>query len=271
MADTISEAKTWDWMRSIRQTETLQLMNTNLGSLAIVATFLAAVQAQVISSSLDRNMTNLETASNALFFAGLFVDVLGGTIAIVGSVQIQRAYGLVKQRESSLAGLKDALNSSSRSAEEQDTVALVHHLHYLERVIFPLLHSPGLWSSLSTPLKQSADLVEQIIKDSDVDDHVRITIAYSLSDYRHTTNRLAASSFFTSLGFAASLTVPSLVVAGLVCFTAGASCFVLDTQPVSVWATSFGVLGGTMLLLITVIGFITGIDPRPVSRPFNNV
>jgi len=141
----------------------------------------------------------------------------------------------------------------------------------LEKVIFPLLHSPRLWSSLSTPLQQSADLVDQIIKDSNVDDHVRITVAYSLSDYRHATNRLAARSFFTSFGFAASVTVPYLVIAGLCCFTAGASCFVLDTQPVSVWATSFGVLGGTTVLLITVIGFITGINPRPVSRPFNNV
>ncbi|KAJ6521674.1 hypothetical protein DFH09DRAFT_1331091 [Mycena vulgaris] len=271
MAETVSQAKTWDWMRSIRQSDSLQLMNTNLNSLAIIATFLAAVQAQAISFSLDRDKTRIQTASNALFFAGLFIDVVGGTIAIVGSVQLQRTYGLLRQRESSLAGLKDALKILSATPEAQDPLALVHHLHYLERVIFPLLHSPRLWNSLSQPLRQSADLVEQVLKEYQFEDHLRISFAYALSDYRHTTNRLASSRFRTSLGFAASLTVPPLVIAGLCCFMAGALCLVLDSQPVGVWATSCGVLGGTFILLLTVLAFIIGVDPRPINLPFSDV
>ncbi|KAJ7479626.1 hypothetical protein FB451DRAFT_1239426 [Mycena latifolia] len=274
MADTLSHAKPWEGIRSIRQTDSLQLVNNNLSSLAVIATFLAAVQAQAISFSLDNNTTKIQIATNAFFFAGLFVDVLGGTImiAIVGAVQLQRTYGLLKQRESSLAGLKGAVKTLSGSPKEQDArLALVHHLHYLERVMFPVLNSPQLWSSVSQPLRQSANLVEQIIKDSEFEDHLRITLAYALSDYRHTTNRLASSRFRTSLGFAASLTVPSLVVAGLCCFMAGALCLVLDSQPVQVWATSLGVLGGTLILLLTVMGFIIRIDLRTIELPFKDV
>ncbi|KAJ6572990.1 hypothetical protein B0H10DRAFT_2105982 [Mycena sp. CBHHK59/15] len=271
MADTISQGETWDWMRSIRQTESLQLMSTNLNSLAILATFLAAVQAQAITFSLDKNSTNLQTASNALFFGGLFVDVLGGTIAVVGSVQLQRTYRLLQQRESSLTSLNDVLKNLSRSQRGQDNLALVHHLRLLEIVIFPLLHSPRLWKSLSKPLNESADLVEQILNDSELEDSLRITYMYSISDYRHATTRLATSRFRTSLGFAASLTVPYLVMAGLGCFTAGAVCLVLDSQPVQVWATSFGVLGGTMLSLIAVLGVIVGVEPRRIGLPFHDV
>ncbi|KAJ7631814.1 hypothetical protein B0H17DRAFT_1217688 [Mycena rosella] len=269
MADTLSQMKSSEGMGSIRQTGSLQLVNTNLNSLAVIATFLAAVQAQAISFSVDKNTTKVEIATNTLFFAGLFVDVLSGTIAIVGSVQLQRTYGLLKQRESSLAGLKTAVKTLSSSSNAKDALALVNHLHYLERVMFPLLQSPRLWNSLSQPLRQSADLVEQIIKDSEFEDHLRITFVYSLADYRRITNRLASSRFRTSLGFTASLIVPGLVIAGLCCFMAGALCFVLDSQPVQVWATSIGVLAGTLLLLLTVLGL--NIDPRTIELPFNDV
>ncbi|KAJ7461239.1 hypothetical protein FB451DRAFT_1269336 [Mycena latifolia] len=177
---------------------------------------------------------------------------------------------MLKQRESSLAGLKDVLNTLSGQRNGPDPLALVHHFHYLERVIFPLLHSPRLWNSLAQPLRESADLVEQVIKEYELADHLRITFAYALADYRHTTNRLGRSRFHTSLGFAATLTVPSFVIAGLCCFMAGVLCLVLDSQPFQVWATSCAVLGGTVILLAAVLASIIGVAPRAMkdSEPF---
>ncbi|KAJ7134381.1 hypothetical protein C8R44DRAFT_423537 [Mycena epipterygia] len=263
MADTVSQATTtWDWLRSIRQTDSLQLMNTNLNSLAIIATFLAAVQAQAISFSLNNNHTNLQIAANALFFAGLFADVLSGSIAIVGAVQLQRTYSLVQQRQSSLANLSDALKSPE--GREQGNLALVNHLRFLEMVIFPLLRSPRLWNTLSAPLRHSAQLVECIIKGESL-----TAALYPLADYRHSTNRLAKCRVGTSLGFAASVTVPPLVLAGLACFAVGAICLVLDSQPIAVWVASFAVLGGTLILLLAVLAFVGGID-RPIALPFHD-
>ncbi|KAJ7677108.1 hypothetical protein DFH06DRAFT_1169796 [Mycena polygramma] len=233
MADTVaSQSTTWDWMRSIRKAESLQQMNGSLNSLAVIATFLAGVQAQAISFTLDNNETPLQTTTNTLFFAGLFIDVLSGTIAIVGAVQLQRTYGRLQQRETSLTALQD-VSKNMPQAPELDNVVLAHHLRFLGMVIFPLLHTPRLWDALSEPLKQSANLVEQIFRESDRDHADRITLAYALADYRHTTNRLANSAFRTTLGFAASLTVPWLILAGLCSFASGAAILAFESQPIA--------------------------------------
>ncbi|KAJ7134366.1 hypothetical protein C8R44DRAFT_729820 [Mycena epipterygia] len=261
MAKTVSQVTTRDWLRSIRQTDSLKLMNDNLNSLAIIATFLAAVQAQAISFSLNNNNTNLQITANALFFAGLFADVLSGSIGIVGAVQLQRTYSLVQQRQSSLVDLSDALKSPE--GREQDNLALMHYRRFLEMVIFPLLHSPRLWNTLSAPLNQSAQHVENLIRSENLN-----AAFYPLENYRHATNQLAKCRIGTSLGFAASVTVPPFVLAGLGCFAAGAMCLVLDSQPIPVWTASFVVVGGTVILLLAVLVFIGGIDPRPVALPF---
>ncbi|KAF7368261.1 hypothetical protein MVEN_00146800 [Mycena venus] len=274
MADMGStQARTRDWMRSIRQTETLQLMNTNLNSLALIATFLAGVQAQAISFSLDKNDTNLEIASNALFFGGLFADVLSGTIAIVGGVELQRTYTLLRQRESSLTRLSDVLKGTAQSSKEfqRDGLALAHHLHFLGLIVFRLLQSPQLWNELSSQFKKSADLMEDILRGSELDAANRIKVLYAMADYRYTTNQLAKTAFRTSLGFAASRTAPWLVLAGLCSFTAGAVCLVLYSQPVEALATSITVLGGAGFLLFMVLASIAGVHPRSVAIPFPNV
>ncbi|KAJ7912177.1 hypothetical protein B0H13DRAFT_2477750 [Mycena leptocephala] len=269
MANTVSTRGTkWDWMRSIRQTESLQLMNTNLNSFAIIATFLAGVQAQAISFSLDQQDTNLQIACNALFFGGLFIDVLSGTIAIVGAIQLQRTYTLLQQWESALMSLSEVLKDTAQSAKEfqRDNLALAHHLRFLKMIVFRLLQSPRLWNELSSQLKKSADLAEDILRESNLDDVDRITVSYSLADYRYTTT----TAFRTSLGFAASLTAPWPVLAGLCSFTAGVVCLVLYSEPLAVWATSFAVLGGTGFVLFSVLAVIIGVDPRPVTLPFPN-
>jgi hypothetical protein len=243
------------------------------------ATFLAAVQAQAISFSLSNNTTTLQIAVNALFFGGLFVDVLGGTIAIVGSIQLQRTHGLLRQRESSLASLKDLLKNMAGASQRRDTalvrqlrLVLAHHLLFLEEiVIFPPLHSPRLWATLSVPLAQSARLVEQILEELEPEESLQISAMYSLSDYRHATNGLMKYRLGTSVGLAASLTVPYIVLAGLCCFTAGALCLAREGQPVPVWVTSCVVLGGTVFLLMIVVAFITGLDCQAIELPFNEV
>ncbi|KAJ7912182.1 hypothetical protein B0H13DRAFT_2007984 [Mycena leptocephala] len=155
MANTVStRGKKWDWMRSIRQTESLQLMNTNLNSLAIIATFLAGVQAQAISFSLDHQNTNLQIACNALFFGGLFND---------------RTYTLLQQRESALTSLSEVLKDTAPSSKEfqRDNLALAHHLHFLKMIVFRLLQSPRLWNELSSHLDDADRITSWIRRELD--------------------------------------------------------------------------------------------------------
>jgi hypothetical protein len=199
--------------------------------------------------------------------------VLSGTIAIVGAIQLQRTCTLLQQRESALTSLSEVLKDTAQSSKEfqPDNLAIAHHLRFLKMIVFRLLQSPRLWNELSVQLKKSADLAEDILRESNLDDANRITVAYSLADYRYTTNRLAKTAFRTSLGFAASLIAPWLVLAGLCSFTAGVVCLMLYNEPLAVWATSFAVLGGTGLVLFAVLAVIIGVDPRPVALPFPNV
>ncbi|KAJ7189280.1 hypothetical protein C8R46DRAFT_1056999 [Mycena filopes] len=270
--DTISRPPRREWMCSIRRTESIKSMNDNLNSLAIIATFLAAVQAQVLTASMNQNGTNLQIATNALLFGGLFINALSGTIGIMGANQLQRTYGLLQQRETSIHSLADALKKMSHPSKEasEDHVALFHHLYLLQLIIFPLLHTPRLWNTQSAIIAQSAPLLEQIILGSDLPKSLKITATYTLSDYRHATNRLAKSASLPSLAFAASLLVPWLVLAGLCCFTTGVLCLVFDSQPRQVWAVSISALGCTGLLLLGVIVFIVKFDPRPVAIPFGD-
>ncbi|KAJ7866131.1 hypothetical protein B0H13DRAFT_2067088 [Mycena leptocephala] len=151
MANTVSTRGTkWDWMRSIRQTESLQLMNTNLNSLAIIATFLAGVQAQAISFSLDQQTTTCKSHATHSS-SGLFIDVLSGTIAIVGAIQLQRTYTLLQQRESALTSLSDEF--------QRDNLALAHHLRFLKMIVFRL--------------------IQRYLRESNLDNADRITVAYS--------------------------------------------------------------------------------------------
>ncbi|KAJ7847422.1 hypothetical protein B0H13DRAFT_2091924 [Mycena leptocephala] len=192
----------------------------------------------------------------------LFIDILSGTIAIVGAVQLQRTYGLLQQRDVSLKGLIDIAKKISDSDE---SLALVHHLGFLEVVVFQLLTSLRMWNAISESLNESADLVERTIEGSKVEaieeSKVEDALKHFLLDYRYTTDQLAASGFRTSLVFAADLTVSTLVLVGLGCLIGGAFCFVLYNQPVEIWATSLAVLGSTILLIALVIAFIVGLRP----------
>ncbi|KAJ7847432.1 hypothetical protein B0H13DRAFT_2091962 [Mycena leptocephala] len=175
--------KTSNWMRSIRRTDSLQLLITNLSSLAIIATFLAAVQAQVIGFSLDKNDTHLQKA---------------GTIAIVGAVQLQRTYGLLQQRDVSLKGLIDIAKKISTLTNP----SLLSSSRLFGSRDIPTANQPRMWNAISESLNESADLVERTMEESKVED----TLKHFLLDYRYTTDQLAASGFRTSLGFAADLT-----------------------------------------------------------------
>ncbi|KAJ3852479.1 hypothetical protein EV368DRAFT_82499 [Lentinula lateritia] len=56
-----------------------------LSSEATIATFLAAVQSQIIAISYQDNSTNIQIATNALGFAGVLLDVITAFLALLAS------------------------------------------------------------------------------------------------------------------------------------------------------------------------------------------
>jgi hypothetical protein len=71
--------------------------------------------------------------------------------------------------------LKDTAPSSKEF--QRDNLALAHHLRFLKMIVFRLLQSPQLWNELSSQLKKSADLAEDMLRESNLDDADRITVA----------------------------------------------------------------------------------------------
>ena len=74
------------------------------------ATFIAAVQAQVITYAYQSNTTNLEVAINAFFFTGLFLDIVGGCMAYIVAVQLQHIYALLLRRSTSVSQIVNAFD-----------------------------------------------------------------------------------------------------------------------------------------------------------------
>jgi len=56
------------WGFSLQHVESVKSMQDNLNALALIATFIAAVQAQVITYSIQSNSKNLQVAINTFFF-----------------------------------------------------------------------------------------------------------------------------------------------------------------------------------------------------------
>ncbi|KAG8811655.1 hypothetical protein FRC19_003670, partial [Serendipita sp. 401] len=74
------EPKRWGMTLPISHVDSFKDLLSNLSTFGTVATFLAAVQAQVLAFSIDNQSSTLKSAATALFFSGLFFDVTGASI-----------------------------------------------------------------------------------------------------------------------------------------------------------------------------------------------
>ncbi|KZS96214.1 hypothetical protein SISNIDRAFT_450846 [Sistotremastrum niveocremeum HHB9708] len=69
--------------------EGLKARIDNVNAMAIVATFLAAVQAQLISFTWQSNSTSLEKAINIFSFVGLAFDIIGTATGLISALTLQ--------------------------------------------------------------------------------------------------------------------------------------------------------------------------------------
>ncbi|KAJ7846065.1 hypothetical protein B0H14DRAFT_964002 [Mycena olivaceomarginata] len=73
-------------------------LSCSLTSEATIATFLAAIQAQLVAISYQDNSTRLKVATNALGFAGLLIDVISACLALLASNILQRHIAIVEKQ-----------------------------------------------------------------------------------------------------------------------------------------------------------------------------
>ncbi|KAJ7737533.1 hypothetical protein B0H16DRAFT_104676 [Mycena metata] len=88
-----------------RDWETVKEQVGDLVSAATIVTFLAGVQSQIIALSYQDSSTRLKTATNALGFTGVLLDVTSACLGLTASTVLQRHIAVVEKQ---LDAIEDA-------------------------------------------------------------------------------------------------------------------------------------------------------------------
>lgn len=210
----------------------------------------------MITYAIQSNSTPLEVAINAFFFAGLFLDVIGGCIAFMEAVQLQRIYTLLLRRKTSVSTITKALEHHTLPLTESEPVAdlplLCLHIRFLEAAFLHALSGSHAWEETLSRERKSMTSVDNIIRRLDKRLHARVYM--HLHEHQSTTDELDKSKLDVSVALFASATLPIIVFVGVACLVLGGLCYVRNAQPPGVWITSFTVVGGILILFAVMIG-----------------
>ncbi|KAJ7789927.1 hypothetical protein B0H14DRAFT_3891495 [Mycena olivaceomarginata] len=226
----------------------------NIGALtaeATVATFLAAVQAQLIALSYQDNSTRLKVATNALGFAGLLLDVITACLALLASSILQRHIAIVEKQLTAI--------ETATAEQLQDLKLISRGLPYafdIQRRIsdktaarLPELQRPR-------PSAEESDNAPQL--------NSRTEIPRSHGpDIRIITESLAQIRSALSIGDSAS----AAILYGVVCFFASVLCLAVATQPPAVWIVS-AVVCSLFFVILPLGNYVMGLmgtrSPRTI-------
>ncbi|KAJ7714262.1 hypothetical protein B0H16DRAFT_1742737 [Mycena metata] len=196
--------------------------DTTKGQVAIltagvtIATFLAAVQSQIVALSYQDNSTRLKIATNALGFAGVLFDVAAACIALLASTTLQRHIAMVEEQ----------LNAIQDASLEQ--------LAEISRVVTSFAPHTVSSDIYHRVLRGVADRLRAL---RDIATPVHSEIAQAFREIR----RVEAS------GDAAGITMQS----GIICFFALVLCLAISTQPRAVWIVSS--LACSLVILLPLV------------------
>ncbi|KAJ6545680.1 hypothetical protein B0H19DRAFT_286567 [Mycena capillaripes] len=228
--------------------ETIKGQVGGLTSEAAIATFLAAVQSQIVALSYQDNSSRLKTATNALGFAGVLLDVITACLAMWASSILQRHISVVERQidaieDASPAQITEMYNFLDRAfkgrlagqmfpeisrriiGKMRARLIVLRSQHHTESADDPLQlnglsESPGL----------NMEAVPQSIK------HIRGA---------------------TAIGDAAG----TAMLFGVLCFFASVVCLAISTQPPVVWIVSVLVCS-LVVVLPTVNGLLAQVGIR---------
>jgi hypothetical protein len=212
----------------------------------------------VIAFSIASNSTNLQITTNVFFFVGLFLDVLGGCIAYLGVVELQKIHALLLRLTSEVSSIGDALEkhkaqvhaAGPTSPYQQDPLHMqrlaeaLQYLQFSEAIALHLLGDLRAWNENLAHLKAGTRSLEMVVSavlsDSDMDTQVHVPD--HLQNYIAATGDLVHAKMTVSLAFSARKAAPMTTFCGILCFIIGLLCFVKASQPMGVWVASFTVV-----------------------------
>ncbi|KAJ7198128.1 hypothetical protein GGX14DRAFT_402155 [Mycena pura] len=212
----LTNVRDMDWER----------VNNQIGSLtseATIATFLAAVQSQVIALSYQDNSSGVKVATNVLGFAGVLLDVITAFLALLSSTILQRHITVVEKQ---LASMEDAtpgqLTKAFHFLTMNDSVLprdMYRHLYVKGRQrLLVLSKSQEQDQNPNTEMSQWLTMRPE---------STELNIPLIAASCAH----IQSAAF---IGDAAG----TAMLLGILCFFASVQCLAVATQPPAVWIVS---------------------------------
>ncbi|KAJ7825454.1 hypothetical protein B0H13DRAFT_2442400 [Mycena leptocephala] len=216
------------------QWETVKNQVGDLVSAATIATFLAAVQSQIIALSYQDNSTHLKTATNVLGFAGVLLDVTSACLGLMTSTVLQRHIAVVEKQ---LDAIEDA------SPEQlQETLRFLEASRTRGQLLASLLSSsafPDLLRRILAKVMARAAVLEKQNTDGD---------GGELNPLTESTGFRIEAVPNPSIGGAAS----GAMLLGVLCFFGSVICLAVSTQPHVVWIIAVALTGGIFVAASSV-------------------
>ncbi|KAJ6478318.1 hypothetical protein C8R45DRAFT_1007030 [Mycena sanguinolenta] len=198
--------------------ESVKDRTRDLNSEATIASFLAAVQAQIVAISYQDNSTKIAIATNMLGFAGVLLDVFAACLALLASTILQRRTVIIEKQ-------MDAIGDASRQRVEQ----IQHLFSSLPHFVVP--------SNLRRCVEHRASELQNMQPEG-VDAHAQRENV--VQRFRPEQDMSSIEASFRAVEAVAYLVDTSMLTlfGGILCFFASVQCLAISTQPRAVWIVS---------------------------------
>jgi len=211
------------WGYSLRHAESMKSLQDNVNTLAIMATFLAGVQAQVNTYSIGTNSTGSEVAVNVIFFIGLFLDIFSACTAYAVSVELQNTNSILLRRATSVSQINSALeksiappSSDSGSTTSAKISSLCSHIRSLEIMLLHAVNTKHAWEKVFLEVRKCSIQIPQL---SPLVDELDIL------EYTNTANELDKSRSRISIAISSIPVIRLVVLGGVTCLVVGLLLF----------------------------------------------
>ncbi|KAK6995895.1 hypothetical protein R3P38DRAFT_2800225 [Favolaschia claudopus] len=209
-----------------------------LVSNATMATFLAAVQSQIIALSYQDNTSRIAVAANALGFAGVLLDVSSARMALNASAALQRHTTFI---DNQLRAIDDA---SHRQLTQFDSELAALHQAYDVYGLSSRIHKrleAARMRILRNERQSHPSRPDDDVENAPVADNLNnsnIPLLGGLS------GALKSVQLAVAMGNAAG----NLMVLGILSFFGSVICLAASTQPRAVWIVSIMVIASVGLV-----------------------
>ncbi|KAJ7258024.1 hypothetical protein C8J57DRAFT_1720948 [Mycena rebaudengoi] len=249
--------------------ETVKSQVGGLTSEATIATFLAAVQSQILALSFQDNSTSLKITTNVFGFVGILLDVITACLALLASTVLQRHIAAIEQQ-------LDAIEDTS----SEQLIEMSHFLKQSPLLLRTAEMFPDIYRRVQAKMEARALIVLRRAQES-ADAYLtrllaspRLNIEVVPESMRHIRGLVGRASAepvgrarpTLIYGTPGSLCLTAMLI-GVLCFFASVICLAISTQPQEVWVISISIC--SLVLVLPTVNSLLGRVGRRLPSVFD--